>query len=467
MTHTFKPDTQGHIFIDNKSGTIKPGDIVYISGNPKDVLISNLIGTKEARIIVANVPKKTLIIGDPTWSGGGFSYGLMFKSCNYITILETTRDSFKISGSKTDKKDSNGFGVQGAYFNLRIDELSDNFIVRDIAIENGGTGVWAKTEVTNDSRTWHATNTYLNNFEFYNLKIKNTYVEGMYIGHTGTYWNIKKNIPYYPANANDVPKDTATDVYKQPIKLKNVIIKGCFVSGTGQDAIQTSAVENLDVANNEVTNWAVNKNSSHNGGILVGGRVKGFKVSNNHVHDGWGEMIQVFAEGGAEAIIDNNLLERNNGEAVSIRGTNGLAVTFTNNTVVAPGGTTFRVNGYFGGNGKNIVRNNILVQPTGVGGVIYPNRYIYLENGGAASDEDNKKFATVNDFKSVENTLSAYGYKVPKPVEEPPISEIPIIEKVTIESNELAALLKVIPAGSYSLSFESGGIKKKITITVE
>ncbi len=475
MIHTFSPDAQGHIFIDGNKTKFSPGDMIIIGGNPKDVLVSNMIVSDYVHI--SNDPASNLTIGDPLWSGGAYSYALMFKNCSHVNLFGSREGAFKITGSKTTALDTNGFGKRGAYFNLRIDELSNNFKVHDIQIRDGGTGVWCKSEVTNDARTWWPN--YLENFEFYNLDIRDTYVEGMYIGHTGTYWNIKNNQPYYPTSATDVPKDSTTAVYKQPIKLKNVSIRNCFVSGVGFDGIQTAAIENLIVENNEVTNWAVNKNSGHNAGILIGGRVKNFTVKNNRVHDGWGEMLQVYAEDGEVKDIVNNLFANNKGEAVFIRGTNALAVNFINNTVVAPGGTTFRVNGYFGGTGKNVVRKNLFVQPSGVGGIIYPNRYIYLENGGAASDEDNAKIPTLAEAKlssdgfyspAIDSKAAGYGYVKPAdPIpEEPPVI---VPATVSIESEELAALVASLKPGEYPLLLQvkqaqgSKSIQMKITIS--
>lgn len=269
-------------------------------------------------------------------------------------------------------------------------------------IRHGGTGLWAKTEVSNNPATWFP-NTFLNNFEFYNLDIYNTYNEAMYIGHTGSYWNIQNKTPLYPHPNEPVPDQK---VYKRPIKLRNVRIHHNRVHGSGGDGIQTAAIDNLEVYNNEVFDWAVTKNSAHNGGILIGGRVKGFNVYNNYVHNGWGEMIQVYAEGGGtSSTITNNLLVGNKQDGVSIKGTHKLSVTFSHNTVALAGGNLIRINGYFGGTGQNIITKNILANPLANGGAMYPNSYIYTENGGVMQDTDNKKFAKTAEARLDEKKL--------------------------------------------------------------
>jgi hypothetical protein len=190
----------------------------------------------------------------------------------------------------------------------------------DITITGGGAGLWAKTEVSStDSSTWYP-NTYLENFEFYNLDISNTYNEAMYIGPTATYWNIQTNAPYYPSSPTDTTASSNPTVYKQPIKLRNVNIHDNNVHDIGNDGIQT-AIDNLEVYDNEVANWATKHGAADNGGILIGGHVKGFNVHDNYVHDSWGEMMQVYAEGGATSVINSNLLVDNQQDGVSMRGT--------------------------------------------------------------------------------------------------------------------------------------------------
>lgn len=462
MTHTLKPDAQGNIIIDNETGTIKPGDTVCITGNPKSVLFTNLAGSANARINITNLPGEKLTIGNPAWSGGGFSYGIMFKRCKYINLFGSDKTSFVIAGSKVTTVD------RGAYFNCRIDELSDNFSVHDISVKNGGNGIWCKTEVSKtDPATWSPA--VLENFEFYNLDIRGTYTEGLYVGHTGTWWNISTNQPYYSGTPTDL------NTYKQPVKLKNVVIRNCYLEGCGLDGIQTSAIDGLQIYDNEVVNWGTRKDSSHSGGILVGGRVNGFKVYNNYVHDGWGQMIQVFAEGGASSVILNNLLVNNSfGEGVFIRGTNNLVVELMNNTIVGSTSQNVRVNGSSGAKGKQIISGNILAGPKTWLDFFGDRNFIYTEEGGTFQELTNAKFRAVADAKLdpanayqpvTGSTADGLGYE--KPVTEPPVVDPPAPAKITITSNELATLLKALTAGTIQLEAVVDSVTKKITVKVE
>lgn len=466
MQYTLKPDASGHLNIDNKSGTYKPGDTLYISGNPKDILITGLMGAAGQRINITNAPGEKLVVGNPAWNGGGYSYAIMFKGCKHINLFGSDKASFLVDGSRTTVVD------RGAYFNIRIDELSDNFSVHDISVRNGGNAIWCKTEVSKtDARTW-APN-YLENFEFYNLDIRGTYTEGLYIGHTATWWNIVTPGPYYSGTPTDL------NTYKQPAKLRNVIIRNCYVEGAGMDGIQTAAIDNLQVYNNEVVNWGVNRNSGHCGGILIGGRVKGFDVHDNYVHDGWGDMIQVYAEGGAVGKIINNLLVNNtspiseeiayNAAGIFLRGTDNLITEVTNNTIVSTNSSSIRVNGYYGQKGKQIITNNILAQPQYIS-TMGARNYIYEENGGVFTDVGNQKFQTLADAKLdskfiplAGTTAAGYGYKLPVPPTPPPDSPATI----TITSQALGDFLKTLKPGEYPISLlikDEGAADKTIGI---
>lgn len=465
MIYTLTPGADGYLTI---RGTYKPGDVIQLKGNFKAVAIYDLAGNATTPIQITNVPNEVLTIGDVAWSRGAWPHGLAVRNSKHLSIFGTTKENFKITGSNSTAKNTNGDGLaRAAYFNLLIGELSDNIKVYNMTIANGGTGIWCKTEVTKDERTWFP-NTYLENFEFYDLEIYNTVNEAMYIGHTATYWNITTNAPLYTT-----PPAGSGAYIKQPIKLRNVKMHHNYIHDTYTDGIQASAIDNLIVTDNEVANWAQQKDSSHNGGILIGGRVKDFEVTNNYVHDGWGEMLQVYAEAG-KAIVKNNLFVRNKISGISLRGTNNLAIEFTNNTVAYAGDHAVRVNGAFGGTGKNILKSNLFVQPTS-------GRDVYLENNGQVTQDGNKVFAKAADAKLDETKYFApfdgspaagIGYVRPgtttPPEPEPPVN-VPAV--ITISSDLLASLLKAIKPGDYTFALEvkdKDGVKKvaaKITIS--
>jgi len=386
--YVLKPDAAGYLIV---NGGCQPGDTILLDGYFKAVAISNLNGSSTKKILISNVPGKTLIIGDSTWNGGAWAHGLMFRNCHYIIVAGTSKTKFKIIGSKNDP-------ARTAYFDFGITESSDNFNVYNISISHGGVGIFAKTEVVaNNSKTWYP-NT-LNNFSFHSIDITDTYNEGMYIGHTATYWNINTNAPAYPAPSDTYQNDVST--YKQPTILKNVSIYNCKVHGVYNDAIQTAAINGLKMYNNEVWDWGKKLEYANSGGLLIGGRVTNFTAYNYYVHDGFGDMLQIFADSG-KADIYNNLFVRNKGEGAQIRTGKGLIINFHNNTIAYAGNNCIRINGYFGGTGNHIFTKNLLLQPTFTG-LLYPKYFFYLENGGRANDIDNIKLPKVSDANVNEN----------------------------------------------------------------
>lgn len=457
MQYTLKPGADG--YLTDYGSSYKSGDTIFLSGKFKAIAFYNLVGSAAAYIKITNAPNEVVTIGDITWAGGSWGHGLALRGCKYVEILGSSADKFIIPGSSSTVKNSGGAPVRAAYWNVILGAFTDNIKIHDVTIENGGTPIVCKTDVSIDPKTWFTGANYLENFEFYNLIIRNCMNEGMYIGHTATYWEIDKNIPIYSG--------TITSRMKQPIKLRNVSVYNNKLDNIGNDGIQIAAADNVKVKNNKITNWGANKDFSHNGGILIGGRVVDFELEWNELKDGWGEFIQIYADAG-KAIVKNNLAVNNELSGIGLKGAKGLLVQFSNNSILNSGDHAFRINGTSGGTEANLITKNIIVQKDG--------KYVYLENGGKANESDNKKFKTLAEaglspttYVPITGSASiGYGFSgtvVEPPVVEPPIPPAPT--KITISSNELAAFLKGLKAGSYELNFEFDSNKKKITLTVQ
>ncbi len=278
--------------------------------------------------------------------------------------------------------------------------MSDNFELANLTIRNGGMGIVAKTGPVKENRaTWYP-NSWLYNLSIHDLIIDGTSNEGMYIGHTATYWNMTTSQPYY-----SVPPSSLIGVdYVQPLKWRGVKIYNNLLKNIGADGLQTAAIDQLEIYNNEITNWGLMKNPDHSGGLLVGGRTTNTNVHDNHVHHGWGDMLQFYgnSEGNARHVIHNNLFHDNYAnEGVSFRGMDvNTVVQFTNNTVARPAGNCLRMNGYGGMIQLQIINANAFIQPMATSsGTIYPKNYIYVENGAQASEGTgslaNTKISTV------------------------------------------------------------------------
>lgn len=410
-TFTLTPDANGRLTIDNKSGTYKAGDIIILKGTFKSVNISNMSGSASAPISFQNPAGAVVNIGDPSWNGGGYPAALDFSNCHYIKVGSPNgRAYFVINGSTG--------AAREAYFNIHLGNHTDNFEIYNLAINNGGTGIVAKTEPVKGDASTAYPNSVMYNLTIHGISINNTRNEAMYIGHTATYWDLTAGIPYYGTTSGM----TAGHQYVQPIKWNNVKIYSNSVSNSGLDGIQTSAIDKLEIYANSVVNWATQKNSAHNGGILIGGRTTNTNTHDNIVHNGWGELCQFYGSGTAH-IIKNNTFYENEGDGVSMRGAEGAAVQFLNNTVANTKGNTLRINGYSGQTGKNLVSGNVFIAPLKGVGTIYPKYYIYTENGAVVVEgtgtSANFKFPTVassgtsaSNYYQILNTAITGGIKV-------------------------------------------------------
>jgi hypothetical protein len=386
---TLVPDANGRLIIDNKSGAYQPGDVLNLKGAFKAIYISNMSGKQTAPIVIQNLPGTNVTVGNPSWNGGSYAQALAFSNCHYIRVGGSSKTAFVINGSTQSYRE--------AYFNIHLTNKSDNFEICRMTVNNGGTGIVAKTEPVKGDASTAFPNYTMNNLSIHDLTITGTKNEGMYIGHTATYWDLTSGAPYYGVASGFASGHS----YVQPIKWNNVKIYTNLVQNTGLDGIQTAAINKLEVYNNVVTNWATQKNSGHNGGILIGGRTTNTNTHDNWVHDGWGELCQFYGsgEGGATHIFKNNLFVANEGDGVSMRGYDNAIVQFVNNTIVKTKGNSLRINGYTGQTGKNIVSANAFIAPMG-GGTVYAKNYIYVENGAQVTEGTgtlaNAKIATIS-----------------------------------------------------------------------
>ncbi|MVT09119.1 right-handed parallel beta-helix repeat-containing protein [Chitinophaga tropicalis] len=388
---TLVPDVYGRLTIDNADKTYKPGDILNLKGNFKSVYISNLSGSASAPIIIQNAKNTVVTIGVPSWNGGGYSSGCSFWNCHYIRFGgRKDMDQVVINGSTQ--------AAREAYRDLQLESKSDNMEICNLTINNGGNGIVAKTDPVKGDATTLYPNTVMQNLLIHDLIINGTKNEAMYIGHTATYWDFTANIPYYGPPSGFTPGHQ----YVQPILWRNVRIYNNIVKNIGLDGIQTAATDGLEISNNEISNWAMQRNSSHNGGIVIGGRTTNTNTHDNYVHDGYGEFCQFYGSGenGATHIINNNLFRDNQSNGISLRGTANAIVRITNNTIAGTKENSLRINGYTGMTGKQIVQSNAFIAPYFGNSGMQSRCFIYVEVNGAVTEgtgeQENKKFYTVN-----------------------------------------------------------------------
>lgn len=388
--YTLVPDKEGRLVVDGKAGKYKPGDVINLKGTFSSILFTDLNGNAGNPIIIRNAPGTVLKVGNPNWNGGSWSTAFSFRNSHYIKVGGINKSDIQINGSTQPNRD--------AYFGLALAQRSDNFEVYNMTINNGGTGIWAKTEAVKDDPNTYDPNVFMQNLKIHNVTIIGAFNEAMYIGHTATYWNLNTNAPVYDLPAGAV----VGSVYVRPIKWRNVKIYNNVIKNIGLDGLQASAIDNLEIYGNNITNWGLQKNPSHSGGLLVGGRVTNSNVHDNVVHDGWGELFQFFGSGanGATHVVRNNLFYNNfANDGVNLRGTDNAVVQFTNNTVSRTVGVSVRINGHLGMTANQIINANALIQPRMGGGTVDARAFIYAENGAKVTEgtgsNANTKFTSV------------------------------------------------------------------------
>ena len=366
-----------------------PGTLIILTGTFKSLWFNKLIGSATLPILVQN--QGSVTIGDPNWSGAGRGTALCFIDCHHFELNAVVNGDIQVNGSTiTTLNPASGEQWRAHYRNIDMTLFTDNFTISGITSNNGGHGIVAKTDVLASNPASYGDKR-LGTMIFENMSFNNNWNEAMYIGHTATLWNIKTNKPEYTL--------TSGPDLKEPLMISHVIVENCKIDGSGLDGIQIAAAVEVDVVRNEVTNWATQKNTAHNGGILIGGKVRTSFVAHNYVHDGWGEGYQFYGSGGDDPHhLTDNTFQHNQGDMISLRGSNKALVYITKNNILhaGPSGNLIRVNGLTNGEPKQaIITDNILAGPLNDGkGTVYPKNFIYTEQGATIDESGNIKSNT-------------------------------------------------------------------------
>lgn len=388
--HIITPDSKGRInMYSDQAKDILPGSTIYLDGNFLSVRFTGLKGSAEHPIRITNYPGKKLVIGNPDWAGGAYSSAIQLLECQHIILGgENNAADFLIDGSTTEARSS--------YFGVNLRPFTDNVEVKNITIRNGGTGIVAKTDPEKDNpKTWYP-NTVLENLSIHNVIITNVSTEAMYIGHTAVWWGWNDAGKGYNAGAKP---DNPGHTYVMPVKWKNVKIYQNHISDSGYDGIQASAMDQLEIYENEITNFGTKAIWGQNAGIIVGGRTTDTNVHDNYVHDGTGEILQFHGSGenNSTHIVHNNLFVNSQSNGMGIYGLiDAATINITNNTIAECQLFAIQVNGkYYEILAK--LNNNVFMEcyqkdPSSL-------KYIRTMNNGKVEEFDNKIFDTVKNAK--------------------------------------------------------------------
>lgn len=384
--YVFTPDSRGRLDIElDTTSQIKPGSTIFLKGRFLSIRFIGLKGTAQEPIRITNYPGQTLIAGDPNWSKGAYSNAVQLLECQHIILGgENSKSDFITEGSIQPK-------VRASYFGVTLRPFTDNVEVRNMTIKNGGIGISAKTDpVKDDPKTWYP-NTVLENLSIHDVEIYGAVGEAMYLGHTSLWWGWDENGRGYNAGAK--PTNPA-HTYVIPIRWKHVKIYNNYVHHLGYDGIQASAMDQLEIYDNEVANFGLEKIKGQCMGIVVGGRTTNTNTHDNYAHDGYGELIQFHGadEGNATHAIHNNLLVNSQESGIGIYGaTDAATILITNNTVVGCQSFAVQANGKYYET-KVELFNNVFMSCYQKD--LSLQQYIRVMNGAEVKDTDNKQFDT-------------------------------------------------------------------------
>lgn len=406
---TLVPDSQNRLLIDNSNNFYQPGDTIQLRGTFYSVGVNNLSGNSSTPITITNYPGEVTSIGEVTWNGGAYSQAMPITNSHYLLISGEDKSKLIFDGSTQSAKT--------AYNIFYASQHTDNLEVANFTLRNGGTGFTVKTNPDASDATSYDNDNQLYNYSFHDFEIYGTLQEGLYIGHTATYWDLTANAPFYGIIGDTSTGWNSSHTYVRPNKLNHVKIFNGLIHDTGYDGIQTAAIDDLEVYQNEVYNYGTGEHSGDVSGICDGGRNTNTNFHDNIVHDGHGEFMYVFGSGGngtSTHIIYNNLFYNNSvgnltptPDGVSIRGTDQLQVQVNNNTIATTAGQAIRINSYYetGTKPPQLINANALMAPkqgngaNAPGTIFDPQSYYYTENGGTytlgTAGNVNTKFTTV------------------------------------------------------------------------
>jgi len=352
--YTIAPNNAAITF-DGATQGVQPGQTICIqAGYHKKITFRNLLGSPTNYIILKNCGGKAEIGGADNLANN--EDPLTFRGSRYFRLTGTGDTSIeqgiKILGSKPGRM---GIACNGKSSDLEIDHVEITQV--------GFAGIMAKDDPRCNDYSFDRPN-----FTMYNISIHDNYIheiggEGIYLGNS-----------FFRGTG---PRGCTSQIH-YPHELRGVKVYNNRIHNTGWEAIQVgSAVADVEVHHNHITNFATENKSSQNGGIQMGLGSTG-RVYNNFLKGGTGG-VGIEIQGIGENYVYNNI--------VIDPGSIGVSV----NTRSTPLSTDIVDTGYLGG---VYIINNTIIRATGKavrvvnvgpvsyspGNVIYNNLIVHPDN---------------------------------------------------------------------------------------
>jgi hypothetical protein len=332
--------------VDGSALGIQPGNTICLSAGMsyKNIVFKNIIGTAENPIIIKNCG------GTAVLNATGLSFGLKTQNSKYFRI--TGGNTFNVYGIK----------VNGGHIGIALGELSTNFDVDHVEVQNVGfAGIMAKTDPTCDIATFRE------NFTMKNVTLSYNYVhdtggEGFYIGNS-----------FYLSGVN-------TDCgIRYPHEIHYLRVYNNIVKNSGWDGIQVGcATLGAKIYGNTIENYGTLNTYNQRNGMQLGEGTGGLCYG-NLIKQGTGNGMNVLGLG-TNVIYNNVITDAGEmGIFCDERYTPGEGFKFINNTIINPKLDGIRL--YSDLVPMNAVVNNIIVNPGNFSKYVYPrtsqDAYVY------------------------------------------------------------------------------------------
>jgi len=351
--YTINPSNNSIVF-DGAAQGVQPGQTICIqAGYRKKITFRNLVGSATNYITIKNCGGKVEIGGAANLATN--EDPLTFQSSRYFRVTGTGDVNFeqgiKILGSKPGRM---GIACNSKSSDLEIDHIEITQV--------GFAGIMAKDDPRCDDYSVDRPN-----FTMYNLSIHDNYIhdiggEGIYLGNS-----------FFRGTG---PRGCTSQIH-YPHELRGVRVYNNRIHNTGWEAIQVgSAVADVEVYNNHITNFATEDKSSQNGGIQMGLGSTG-RVYNNFLKGG-SSGVGIEIQGIGENYVYNNIVVNPGSVGINVNTRSTPLATdivdqgylggvyIINNTIIGASSKAVRVInvGPVSYSPGNVIYNNLIVHPT-------------------------------------------------------------------------------------------------------
>ena len=303
---TIFPETRS---FDGIEMNVQPGDTIgIIEGERERLKITNLNGSEGNPVTIINCDGRAKV---------GTTV-----STNYGLIIETS-SYFKVAGTGSSEH-TYGIAVEG-HNAIAMEYLSTDYEVYGVEVVAAGfAGIVARSNASCDGEVSKDTHTQYNTILHDNY-VHDTHGEGFYVG--GSHWG----------SGQEAQPGCQGVLLFEP-ELFGVRVYNNIVENTGLDGIQVgSAVEDCEIYNNVIRNFALREEPAHQNGIQIGNGTTG-RVYNNYILSE-GKGFGIFCQGRGDNVVYNNVIVnpgRDGIFAADRMPTPGLGFMFINNTIIDP-----------------------------------------------------------------------------------------------------------------------------------